>query len=102
LKPDYAEAYNNREYSNYYGSKANLDQAIADYSKAIELRPEYAYAYNNRGAAFLASGFPHKAISDLDHALQLKPGFPQAYSNHGNTYLRKPNHPGLLGFFARK
>ena len=89
LKPDYAEAYNNRGYSYYYGSDANLDQAIADYSKAIELRPDYAYAYNNRGAAFMANGFPDKAISDLNQALQLKSGFPQAYSNRGNTYLRK-------------
>jgi len=64
LKPDYAEAYKtNRGHSYYYGSKANLDQAIADYSKAIERRPEYAYAYNNCGAAFMDNGFPDKAIA---------------------------------------
>ncbi len=88
LKPNYAEAYNNRGYSYYYGSKANLDQAIADYSQAILLRPDYAYAYNNRGAAFLANGFPEEAISDLNRALQLKPSFPQAHSDRGNAYLR--------------
>ena len=103
LKPDYAEAYNNRGYSYYYGSKANLDEAIADYSKAIELRPDYAYAYNNRGAAYLANGFPDKAISDLNRALQLKPGFPQAHSNRGNAYLRTgPNLPGSPGFLRGK
>ena len=32
-------------------SKGDLDGAIADYSKAIQLRPNYADAYNYRGTA---------------------------------------------------
>jgi tetratricopeptide (TPR) repeat protein len=31
------------------GAKGDLDGAIADYSKAIELKPDYAEPYNNRG-----------------------------------------------------
>ena len=32
-------------------TKGDLDGAIADYSKAIELNPKIAEAYNNRGLA---------------------------------------------------
>ncbi len=30
----------------------DLDKAIADYTKALELNPKFASAYNNRGAAY--------------------------------------------------
>jgi len=30
----------------------NLDQAITDYTRALELNPRFASAYNNRGAAY--------------------------------------------------
>src|SRR5262245_26029458 len=33
-------------------NKAQLDRAIANYNKAIELKPDYAEAYNNRGVAY--------------------------------------------------
>jgi tetratricopeptide (TPR) repeat protein len=92
LRPEYAEAYNNRGYAYYW--KGDATQAIADYSRAIELRPNYAYAYNNRGAAYMASGHPDQAISDFNHALELQPDFPQAYINRGNAYLRL-GHFGL-------
>lgn len=87
LKPEYAEAYNNRGYAYYWNGEAA--NAIADYSQAITLRPDYAYAYNNRGAAYLASGHPDQAISDFDRAIQIQPDFPQAYTNRGNAYLHK-------------
>jgi tetratricopeptide (TPR) repeat protein len=92
LNPNFAEAYNNRGYANYWSG--NYDQAIADYSRAIELRPAYAYAYSNRGAAYMASGHSSQAISDFDRALALQPDFPQAYINRGNANLRL-GHLGL-------
>ncbi len=84
LKPDYAEAYNNRGLAFALSSKREMASAIADYDQAIQLRPEYAYAYNNRGVAYMASGQPDAALHDFDRALQLQPNFPQAYSNRAN------------------
>jgi lipoprotein NlpI len=88
LKPDYAEAYNNRGFAYSIFGKVDMPKAIADFSEAIRLRPAYAYAYNNRGVAYMASGYPDQALSDFNRAIQLQPDFPQAYSNRGNAYLR--------------
>ena len=88
LKPDYAEAYNNRGFAYSLKGKIEMPNAIADYSQAIQLRPDYAIAYNNRGVASMASGHAEEAFSDFNRALQIQPDFPQAYSNRGNYYLR--------------
>src|SRR5262245_47640354 len=53
LRPDYAEAYNDRGHS-YHWKGGNGDRAIADFTRAIELRPNYPTAYNNRGVCYMA------------------------------------------------
>ncbi|MEO1291071.1 MAG: TIR domain-containing protein, partial [Chloroflexota bacterium] len=49
IKPEYAEAYNNRGIARR--RQNDLDGAIQDYTKAISLKRGYAYSYNNRGNA---------------------------------------------------
>ena len=48
LKPDYADAYNNRGIARL--DSGDLAGAIADYTKAIGLKPDYAYAPTTIGA----------------------------------------------------
>ena len=50
LKPDYADAYNNRGLA--YDHNNEYDKAIGDYSAAIRLDPNDARYYNNRGFAY--------------------------------------------------
>jgi tetratricopeptide (TPR) repeat protein len=90
LKPDYAEAYNDRGFAYYL--KGNGDLAIADYTRAIELRPNYPKAYNSRGVVYMAGGYGRtKAIADFDRAIALKPDFRYAYINRANARLfRQP------------
>jgi tetratricopeptide (TPR) repeat protein len=45
LKPDFAEAYNNRGFAR--AAKGDLDGALKDYAEAIRLKPDFADAYNN-------------------------------------------------------
>ena len=83
LKPDYADAYNNRGVA-----KDDLGQhfaAIADYDSAIRLKPDYANAYNNRGVAKGNLGQHFAAIADYDTAIRLKPDDATAYYNRGNA-----------------
>ena len=48
------KAYYNR--GNAYASKGDFDQAIDDYTKAIELKPDLVDAYHNRGIAYDKQG----------------------------------------------
>jgi Flp pilus assembly protein TadD len=50
-----------------------LEEAIADFTKAIELNPNDAAAYLNRGVAYSAHGNMVAAIADFRHCLKLQP-----------------------------
>ena len=62
-----------------------LSEAIADYSRAIELRENYPEAYNNRGVAKEKQGLHAEAIEDYDRAIELRQNYPEAYNNRGNV-----------------
>ena len=51
----------------------NLDPAIADYTKALELDPKLAWAYNNLGAIFVQKDDFDHAIPAYDKALEIDP-----------------------------
>jgi tetratricopeptide (TPR) repeat protein len=57
--------------------------AIADYTRAIELRPNYDMAYNNRGWAKYGLKDYSGAIVDFDKAIQLNPNNDYAWCNRG-------------------
>jgi len=45
-------------------AKGYDDQAVTDFTKAIEIDPNYANAYNNRGSIYSDKGRHDQAISD--------------------------------------
>jgi tetratricopeptide (TPR) repeat protein len=61
----------------------NLEQAKADYNKAIEINPEYANAYNNRGNIKAKQADYKGAIEDYNRAIELNSQFVEAYCNRG-------------------
>jgi len=63
LRPEYAEAYNNRGFA--YGRRGGFEQAIRDLSRAIELAPDYGEAYNNRAVAYFSLLEYDKAWADV-------------------------------------
>ena len=69
MKPDYAEAYNNR------GSAKNdlgrRDEALTDYNEAIRLRPDLAVAYNSRGKMNALLNRTDEARRDFETAVSL-------------------------------
>ena len=51
--------------------KKDLDSAISDFTRIIELNPQYAIAYKNRGVAHLNKRDNQRAIADFKKALEL-------------------------------
>ena len=73
MKPDYPGIYNLR--GNMYYKKGQIDKAIDDYTRAIEINPGFATAYYNRGSAYNFEGRIDIASHDYKKALKLNPRY---------------------------
>ena len=94
-----AEVYNNRGFD--YCEIGQYDQAILDFSKAIEINPRLAHAYNNRGAAYLYKAQYDQAILDLSKAIEINPRLARAYSNRGWAYIKKWQYDQAISDFNK-
>lgn len=85
-----ADIYIYRGNAYYYKAGVNdIDRAIADFNKAIEIKPDDAYAYGNRGTLHYYKGEYDRAIVDFDQALKLTPDHVVIYINRGAAYYNK-------------
>jgi tetratricopeptide (TPR) repeat protein len=64
----------------------DIDAAMTNYTRAIELDPDYALAYNNRGDVHNRLGEYQQAIEDYSHAIELDPDHEFAYYSRGVAY----------------
>jgi tetratricopeptide (TPR) repeat protein len=86
-----AVAYSNRGIA--YHELNRTEEAITDYTRAIELNPRWADAYYNRGNAYGEKHLYDRAITDYTVAIALAPDVP-TYDNRGWTY-EKIERPDL-------
>ncbi len=63
--------------------RGQVDKAMANYRKALEIRPDYPEAYYNLGVALSECGRLDEAIVNYRKALEIKPGYAAAYNNLG-------------------
>jgi Flp pilus assembly protein TadD len=57
-----------------YIKMKDYDNAIIEFSRAIDLMPNYAVAYADRGVAYMQQRKLNKAMDDLQNAAGLAPG----------------------------
>jgi tetratricopeptide (TPR) repeat protein len=76
-----ADSYNKRGVVEY--RLGHYEDAIADFTKAIELKPNFAEAYHNRGNTKHILEDYEGAIADFTKAIEYKEDFAKAYFNRG-------------------
>jgi tetratricopeptide (TPR) repeat protein len=81
--------------------RGDLDGAIADYSRAIELDPNDAVTYRNRANTRQAAGDLDGAIADCSRAIELDPELADAYFIRGNAHFRQRHWTDALADFQR-
>ena len=94
-----ANGYNDRGIAK--GVKGDIDGAIADFTRAIELYPKYGTAYNNRGLAKKNKGDLDGAIADCTRAIELDPKDAGAYSNRGIAKQTQGDLNGAIADYTR-
>ena len=70
-----------------YSENGEVERAIEDYTKAIELNPKFAQAYYQRGVAYSKKGEVECAIEDYTQAIALKPDDADAYYRRSKVWL---------------
>ncbi|MEL7351379.1 MAG: tetratricopeptide repeat protein [Cyanobacteria bacterium P01_A01_bin.116] len=76
-------------------SQARFDEAIADYTAAIELTPT-AYAHYHRGLAYLAIDCQNLALADFDCAIALSPDYGAVYCERAQLRFNANDLSGAL------
>ncbi len=84
-EPVDANGYHDR--GNLRSRNGSYEPAIADYSKAIELKPDFAEAHYNRGSSFYELGSYEESIADLTRAIDLNPADARYYRQRSLVYL---------------
>jgi hypothetical protein len=80
-----------------------LDEAIAAYSKAIELDPSNAAYYSNRCAAYLQTGGPSNlvlALADAESCIENKRDWAKGYARKGSVLCRQKNYKGAIKAYS--
>ncbi len=99
LRPDFAEAYNNR--GTTYAGQGRFEEAVRDYAKAISLRENFPTAYCNRGNARAMTNDFDAAIRDYDRAIELNPDYADGYYYRGVAYAAQGRLEQAVGDYTQ-
>jgi tetratricopeptide (TPR) repeat protein len=79
----------------------DLDQALRDFTRAIELEPNAARYYQARASTHMDMGQPDLALDDVAHATQLNPEDSGTWVDQGWAHLETGDFQGALRDFDR-
>src|SRR6185503_19633414 len=68
-----------------FETTGKLDEAIRDYSRAIEFNPDHTVSYSNRGRAYERLGQHERALQDLSRYITLAPRDVRAFDQRGTS-----------------
>jgi tetratricopeptide (TPR) repeat protein len=84
---------------NAYFRQGDMERAVADFTRALELRPDAA-TYRRRGLARVRLQALDAAIADYDEALKLSPHDVEALVNRGLAHAQKNDHAKAISDFT--
>jgi tetratricopeptide (TPR) repeat protein len=82
-------------------NQSNYDEAIKDYTAAIEMDPTLEGAYLGRGQAYYSQGSSLRSLSDYSTAIELDPNSAEAYYGRGWSQLANSAWDGAVSDFTK-
>jgi tetratricopeptide (TPR) repeat protein len=90
-----------RYFGNAYAMRAEYEQAIDDFTRAIAHDPKFAQAFLDRGILYWRElDHPRRAIQDLTIALTLNPALYEAIFNRGIAYQQLREYDRAIAEFT--
>lgn len=99
IHTDTAEAYYNSGMRKQRNS--DMDGAIVDYGKAIELKVDFAEAYEYRGIANLKKTNWAGALADFNKFIELKPAYAYGYKCRALAKVKQRDFEGAIADYTR-
>jgi tetratricopeptide (TPR) repeat protein len=84
-----------------WGTLGRRNQAIDEYTRAIQASPTLVEAYANRGRERKEAGDLAGALADYNTAIELRPGYALAYTNRGVLRAARRDANGALEDFTK-
>jgi tetratricopeptide (TPR) repeat protein len=82
-------------------NRGQYDEAILDFSKALEINPTLFPPYSNRGLAYSKKGQFEQAISDYSKALEIDPWDASVYDRRGSAYMNRGQYDEAVLDFTK-
>ena len=76
-------------------------EAIATFTKVIEIKPDFAEGWNKRATAYYLAGDYRRSLADCDEVIKRNPQHFGALSGYGQIYLRLDQPDKALEYFRR-
>ncbi|HTQ75442.1 MAG TPA: tetratricopeptide repeat protein [Burkholderiales bacterium] len=82
-------------------SAEHFGEAIALFSRVIELKPDFAEGWNKRATVLFLAGEYRRSLADCDEVVKRNPQHFGALSGYGQIYLRLDQPAKALEYFRR-
>jgi hypothetical protein len=89
------------ELGNLLVQYGRLQQAIAQYQKAVKIQPDLAIAWNNLGVASTAAGRFADGERAYRRAIKLNPAYALAYYNLGASFDQRDKYDDAIAYYQR-
>jgi tetratricopeptide (TPR) repeat protein len=81
--------------------QGRLEEAIPQFSKALQIRPNDEAAHNNLGLALYEQGRVDEAVAHYSRALQINPDYAKAHNNLGIVLARQGRLDEAIGHYSK-
>ena len=82
-------------------SAEHFSEAIATFTRVIQLSPDFAEGWNKRATALFLAGEYRRSLADCDEVMKRNPQHFGALSGYGQIYLRLDQPEKALEYFRR-
>jgi tetratricopeptide (TPR) repeat protein len=79
----------------------HFGDAIATFTRVIELKPDFAEGWNKRATAYFLAGEYRRSLADCDEVIKRNPQHFGALSGYGQIYLQLGQPEKAIEYFRR-